>query len=760
MTSSVTPSRKVICIDYSGSTGNNVNYWERVFKIALANEDAIFFFWDTYAKQMSPKDVLKYCQTAQGHGGTDPSCIAEILKKMTNVHLILITDGQIENNCVNKCDNILKDQSFDNVTVYFIDTGGRMNLSVSSPFTRNTKLVKIYVNDNCLVDNLALSDLDLNAYYDNPDKFINDSDKIFKHIVLTNLGKMNTNLRNDLLALQKNLINYLANRSTNADGFAIHRSALKLNDYDMAMYSIKKLLSYEDTGLGRKIELIIQQLINQCSNSTNFSFDLLQPGRLARALPVKTVLTETLPETENYSGFECPILIDNESIPILMINNQAPILADLEKNYLDALMTNPFLMLENNELMTKLINRFDHVISLSAFKLLIDHGHVSSPFTRNPITCLISTSTEKSHIKATNYALANLFFGKKLIGVPDLWLAVVYFAIKRSTYLKENTAFFESLTKSMMIRMQMHRTNMTLSGLPIEPLIKAPIDIAIWYCVVSPHLVDNEAGNRLRAFGWTAKYLIELVDLFGFPYNKAWTTKQMNIYRAFGWMMNEEKNNTNWRTRLRAQYQNSIEFDDGTIILLDGPAPEKKPSLPDFNLTLNELIFLSRLVDRQKTVNNISIPNELPKIDIPKFVVNYGYPANFTESRRPTAIDPDTYRPYIIDREKNEHWLVCAEATYGPINKQLSSFNYFCKYVFEFASYPTKEEFIKYMAERQRNRENPFDTLPYYTLDFVDTLFDDYEAVLGLGFSNVSPSSFIAKAYKKMTYKKNIDYYF
>ncbi len=763
-------SNKFVCIDYSGSTGNHRSYWERAFKIALANDDATFFFWDTQAKKSSCKDVMQHCQTAKGNGGTDPSCIAQILKTMTNVELILITDGQIDARSVTSCDNILNAHQFNSVCVYFINTGGQMNLSVSSPFTRNTKLVKIYVDDKCLVDNLALTTLDLTKYYNNPTLFMDEADGIFKHIVLTNLGKTNTTLRNDLLDLQKNLMNYIANIHTNADGFKILRASLMMNDYEIGLYSLKKLLSYEDTQIGKKIETIIQQLINQCNNSSNFSFDLLQPGRLSRSPQVKSTAAEELPEVENHSGFECPILIDDLSVPVLMIRQGEPVLDGLDKNYLDSIMTNPFMVLENDELVQKTINRFDHVVSLSAFKQMFNaldnhngHGNeLISPFTRKNITCLLSTINEKSHIKATNYALANLLFGKKLVGLPEIWLAVIYFVLHRVEYLSNNKEFFETFTTDMLDRMRNRRTNITLSGLPIEPMIKAPIDLAIWYCVVSPHLSFSDlASNRLRSFGTSSKYLVDLVDLLHYPYDKPWTMHRLNIYKAFAWMMNQEKSNTDWRMHLRAQYQASIELSDGVIILLDGPAKDNKPKISYFDLTLDELVYLATLVDLNKSVNAIIFPDILTSKS-PRVVINYGYPATLTEAEamRSTAIDPDTYRPYIIDRKTQHHWLICSEQIYGPINRQLSSYNYFAKYVQEYGTYPTKEQFIKYMADKQANRENAFDTLPSFIPLFVDVLFSDYEAVLGPSFANVSSSHFIAKAYAKMTNKKNADYYF
>lgn len=754
---------KIVCIDYSGSTGNQASYWNKVYTIVSQNKDASFVFWDTNLKKQSLNDVLRHCSSKKGYGGTDPSCIARWIKTLEGeVELIIITDGQIGAADVERCDQILSEHPFLSVTVHFLNTGGRMNLSVSSAFTRKTEKVNIYVDDDCLVDNMTLGLIDLTKYHNNPTLFVNESEALFKQIVLTNLGKANINLRNDLLNLQKNLIHFLANNQSNTDEFDKLRQSLINQEY--AIDQLRQLIVSADSNLAKKIESIIQEMINQCANSTNFSFDLLQPGRLIRSAPVKNV--EELPEVISSHGFECPILFDQD-LPVLMINNKAPILIDLEKGYLDAIMTNPFLLLDNPELVQKLIRRFDHVVGLSAFRVLFGNHRLISPFTRLPISSLISTSNEKSHNKATNYALANIFFGKKLIGVPELWLSVVYFALKQVEYLAD---FLPAFTQTMIERMKCKRTNITLSGLPIEPLIKAPVDIAIWYCIISPDLkFTDHASNRLRSFGNSSRYLIELVDLFNYPYDKPLAIRRLNCHRAFAWMMNEEKNNTAWYTRLRAQFQRSIEYADGTVILLDGPAlegvndsnnsypQEKKPFMNYFDLSLEDLLALAHLVDRHKTLNAVDIDDFHPVE--PRIVINYGYPSTFTieDAKRSTPIDPETFRPYLVDPVKNEHWLKCAEEIYGPINKQLSGYNYFCKYVQEYGAYPTKEDFIKYLSERQANRETPFDTLPGHTLLFIDTLFSDYEAVLGINFADVQPDVFISRAFAHMSNHKNAE---
>lgn len=748
----------VFAIDCSGSTGNHEKYWLTVYRMIDSNPNAKILFWDTSVKEMSRKDALAWCMKKSGGGGTDPTCIAKALPSTSKLNFVLVTDGQIDASSVSRCDQALNNRPFSSVEVNFINTGGQMNLSVSAPFTRKADKVKINVGDEVLATGSTTETIDLKKYYGKPEEFMKDAEMILKQVVLQCLGKNNQALRNEFLELQKNLLATLAKNNSAGGEYSKLRDLLKAGQYDAAVTMVRTFIANADSSFGKKIEAIIQELINQCTGSTNFSFDLLQPGRLARAMPVKTAPTEELPEEENHSKFECPVTLDNDSVPVLCVKQGTPIFEGLDKGYLDSLMTSPLMVLDNPDLVQKLVDRLDHLVSLTAYKeLLKQSAIVKSPMTRNPISSIISVGNEKTHLKATNYALADLFFGKKLVGQPELWLAVLYFAIQKVEYLRENKEFMGAFVKSMIQRMESKNTNITLTGLPVDPLIKAPVDIAIWYCVVSPHIVNNttpvdDARNRLRSFGTASRYLLELVELFGYPYDKAWTLHQMKRYKAFWWMMKEEKDHSDWRKRLRAQWQNSLTLSDGSIEMLDGAPTGQKPKFPDFELSLEELVALSKLVDQNKATNSVAIPSKLDLVT-PRHVTNYGYSDNLSDedALSPTPVCPDTFRPYTYDRKLKLHWLTCTEKKWGPLNKQISNYNYFIRYVHENDEFPTQEKFIKYTASKQANREsNAMDTLPKQTVLFVKKMFEDYEEVLGKDFKNFTPKEFKTRTYESM----------
>lgn len=501
-------------------------------------------------------------------------------------------------------------------------------------------------------------------------------------------------------------------------------------------------------------------MILQCSGNNNFSFDNLDPGRLRRADVVTQVSAEELPPQIVVGTFECPITLETSNVALL-IHKDEPVLSGLDNKYLEAIMTNPLLVLDNLDIMNRLADRLGHLVGCDSLTPLFKNP--VSPFTRRPITSAFipffpeDKNDRSQYNKANMFALADLFFGKKLVGDTGLWMGVLYLAISRIGRFAEDKDFMMTLKTFLCNFWKSHVTNITLSGLPIAPMMKAPTDIALWFCVASPDIMnknnlEDDASNRLRSFGASSKYLLELVDVLGYSYDKPWTVQRLDIYRAFNWMMTQSKDpNSNWRTIIRAQWQNHYCFPDGTVVLLDGPANKTLP-LPDAlkSLNLDLILSLMQYVDKTKTANSIMLPRDLPLVNVPPAKTNYGYPDNYPICSVP--ICPATFRPYVNDTRDKKYWKTRSESMYGPLDKQISNYNYFIQFVFAHSRFPqSKQEFIVWVLEKQKNKEhNPVDTLPKYEMEFVDGLFADYEAVLGPNFSETSPEEFKKRVWMSM----------
>jgi len=744
-----------IFIDYSGSTGGNTKYWNSVSELVekeyQKDPNVKIVFWDHCSKPVDINQARGQISSTSGHGGTNPTCFVD--QVTDNSDVIIVTDGQVNSDDVTNCDTKMNNKPLNSVHVHFINTGGSMNLSVSAPFTRNAKEYQLFENEDVLAMGSTNDTIDLSSYTDNPEKLILDHDELFKTITVQNVGRMNMDLRNRLLDLQKNLMNTIANRNDSKDMISTMREKLTNQTPEESIEIMKTFIHETSDTIAKKVQTCIASLCNQCNGSTNFSFDQLKdPARLMRAQNISQVAVEELPETENVNKYECPIMMDSDT-PCLLINEGAPILEGLDKSYLNSLMTFPLILLNNKELVDKLKARIDHVCGLNATRVLFESGNPISPYTRNTLSSALSFGiNSKSHDDANLYTLANLFFGTKLVGQKQFWLAVVYFVVKQIEYLN-NPDLIKCFEEYLIYRLKNGITNITLTGLPVEPMMKTPCDIACWYSIHSPFILDcDDERNRLRSLGTSSKYIIELLNLMSYPvYDKV--HYYMRLYRAFAYMMAQEKDNKPWRDLLRAQYQNSLTLSDGTIILLDGPVnhfsndgnfPDAYNNLPKeySGIHKDNLVKLSQLVDRTKTLGNIPLKEVYEGATASyEVVTNYGYPDNMTkeQARNPVELSPKTFRPYMVDPKQKKFWKKCSEEISGPLNKQLSGYNYYIDYVNSKNAYPDTEDFIKYVAEKQKNCERHIDTLPARAYDILDSVVQSYKIML----ENVSVGKFI-----------------
>lgn len=742
-----------VCIDCSGSTGGCKGYWQKVKSLIDANQDANLVMWDNDASIWMRKDVLSNIQKNKGHGGTSPSSFANIIPD--NCKVAIITDGQVGPGEVDRCDNIIKGKKFTQMNVYFVGNESQMNLGISAPFTRNSNY-NIYVNDKLLAGGDSAVVIDLKKYYNNPDLFLQECEDLYKQVVMQNLGKSNQDLRNQLLELQKNLFGFLSTQNSKGVDFEKLRKVLTTGNFDASVKVLIGIInqSNDSNTPAKRVEHIINNCIQQCNGSKDFSFNVLQPGRLSRASNIASPKTEELPTESSRGDFECPITLD-DAMPAFLIAVGDPVLKDCEKGYLDFLMNMPLGILGNKDLVTKVKARFDSVIGLDAVKMIFN-GNQKSPFTRRDLSSVVVFGNDKTHYKANTYALADIFFGNKLVGNQTLWLAALYLILKDVERVKDSDGF-NYFKKYLIAQLTSQRTNITLTGLPMDPFIKTPIDIGFWYCLNSPYINPKIYGlpdlnNRLRSFGDVSYSMLELLEVVnpgGFvmaPGGKDAISHLLKMYKTFNWMMDQCKaDRQGFSNTIRTLYQNYVTV-NGTLVMLDGPCDTPR-MVPEFNNLLPvEIYALSKLVDPSKRTFDINIPVMITLQQLPKAIIEYTYPTTLSidDFNYDTKICKKTLRPFTLDPKTKVEWLMASEKKYGPVKGQLSCYNYFIQYVTDKGKYPTKDEFVLYLSSRQANSDsNRKSTLPKFVLRFVDNVFNSYEEVLGAGFKDVNSSDFI-----------------
>jgi hypothetical protein len=182
----------VFAIDYSGSTQGVTNYWKMVSKlVSKTTEDTKYIFWDNKNPiVLNKKEAQEKAESLnkQERSGMDPSTfISEIAKLTSDVYLTIITDGQVDNQAISSCDVLMKKHAIKlkQATIHFINTGGKMNLSVAAPFIRETKY-QIMLDDKLHQEGTTYS-INLEQYFHQLLKFIQDAPDKLERFRITGL---------------------------------------------------------------------------------------------------------------------------------------------------------------------------------------------------------------------------------------------------------------------------------------------------------------------------------------------------------------------------------------------------------------------------------------------------------------------------------------------------------------------------------------------------------------------------------------------
>ena len=205
-------------VDISGSVGGSAHYWDMVGELVTkyGQEISKFYFWDTSIEVTTKKDLETAIAKRTGRGGTSPELVAAEVVKSNIKKLILITDGQVSDSSVQKCDQILNEYALEKSICYIISTGYGLNMSVTCPFTRKCdnevyekengqplkQLVQYTPEDYKILDTLDEITLE---------NFESSYDKIEGLIIALNMGKEgNIPLKNQLVVMKNRLVKELS----------------------------------------------------------------------------------------------------------------------------------------------------------------------------------------------------------------------------------------------------------------------------------------------------------------------------------------------------------------------------------------------------------------------------------------------------------------------------------------------------------------------------------------------------------------------
>ncbi len=351
------PKKNVIAIDYSGSTNDKKNYWDKVLSVLEKTNgiDTKYIFWDSDpAKIVDKTKAIQMAKDRKGFKYTNPltfvSLLIEEIKKVANyssegsdaINLTIITDGQIYpiygagqediKKCIANCDQKLKEAEikFSKVEVYFVNTGGAIDLSVAAPFLRRAGQYSMYQDDKLIKEN---SQLNLDGYLNEAENFLKNFQMILSQIEAHVLGTDGKAVHISLSNLQKNLLDKVqkdnAEINKNSDLITQIMDELhKRDEKNQAKILVEKLFNKsENTSFNKEKEIAakFEQLFNACSKGYDFSFDKEKSNRTQKASELQPFKVSQLNQVDEKPfkkdcNFVCPITI-NKDAALLPIKN-------------------------------------------------------------------------------------------------------------------------------------------------------------------------------------------------------------------------------------------------------------------------------------------------------------------------------------------------------------------------------------------------------------------------------------------------------
>ena len=143
---SIQNMKSLFVVDDSGSVFGQDIYFNKVMHLICTNfigeRGDAFYIWNQSYRKLSLDEIQDFINDKDGEKGTSSSCIAEIAnieKDNKFEHLIIITDGDVKNEEIDKSDLLIKeyDLHFSFVSTFIIDTGDIKSESVGCPYSRD-----------------------------------------------------------------------------------------------------------------------------------------------------------------------------------------------------------------------------------------------------------------------------------------------------------------------------------------------------------------------------------------------------------------------------------------------------------------------------------------------------------------------------------------------------------------------------------------------------------------------------------------------
>ena len=774
-------SKKCFAIDYSGSTWKENFYHDNVKKILdekYKKEDDLII-WDSTAKFISYKKYMEINKKRDGHGGTYPNTIFSLFKNRKKTHyseFILITDGQVYESEVQKCDEEFENNKYnliyDYAEVYLIGRKQETNLSVACPFTRfcPSKTVLKSPEEEKVITEISSEDLNIAekiSSISTEEEFNQHFESLKKALIVRLIGTSgDVELRKNLLLMQKRIVH------NNAEN---QKSSLK-GEIDILLEEKKfkeaknVLLNYFQTigiDFSKKINLLIR--MSDGAIKQVFDIDKIQSFQAITATEAKEVDTmelEDIPSSIEGSKFECPISMENEVDPAILVTvpdefikngKIVPLLVGFDKLQTENIINCPYNALYNKDFMEKFNKCIDHAISLKQIREAEKAGYplITSPMTRRKIIGIIPLGESPEHVKAANWTLMQLISGGKNLGDRNIWFSIIWLLVKRKTfpYLSDVEDF---LRAQVLYRFKNYKTSISLSGLANLPQKKVCYGTAAWACLMSIYLIPKipKNYNLLLVHLFHSKELYEIVNLFEYKLPDNFVKIVHRLFCLASLMTFFKKN-----IKLLPFYKMGIT--QATILVnvpedspmksgglvgelflpIDGKINEDvrqkcleklpnicRTAIKNNLISMDELAFVMSFIDIQKNLSDIEVEKLVQIEEIPKYKTYDNWKNYDIYEIEEVKICPKTMRPYYHVQE--ETWKDCFSKKLDTSKSYLSLNSDYGKFVSQYLKYPTLEELILYAYRKYSYKSKVYNTLPINISFLCQSTLDDFIPVI------------------------------
>lgn len=667
--------------DNSGSTCNFDHYHEVSKKIlTYLPTQATIVKWSTTWEKITRHELARINDRQEGNGGTLIQTIAEAIRSLEFTgHLILITDGDVNNESIDACDRMLDRDAIKRADIYIV--GDNANMSVSCPFTRTCPhRIRVFKNEH-LEEDISVQSDDI-ALLENletiasMEMFDESYERILRALTSRMMGRQDTDVKihDQIVRLQNRLRKAFLDDS--ADVQMLEELVSTNRDVE-ALDALKRIVTRDV--IVPEFQTKIDALLNISRGGLRNVFT----HGLRRAPEI--VAQSEIELDDDDLPFFCPITFDVEHGVALLIKAGPPVFQDLSPNLVKDVMANPLNALHHAKIKDAIRALIDVPISGKAYD---SYDIRTSPLTRSPLKNALYLGTHASQIEGTNAALADILAGGKRPGNLDLWYIVFYKIMETIPHLQDILPFARQHLEH---RLKHRFTYAALSNRPLPFNPKVSLGLAFWIIAVLPLLELPRACDFSLSHVFHMPLIHELAGV-NIPEQDRLREHARRMKALYRLQMLHKNSRRTFKNLIRALYQNAVWVND-TWIPLDGPASKEQQRTVLDQLGMDnaeEAHYLASLTDPQTSYPSLSIRAHIP--DLPPYDVSWPYGINAHYKPNKLSICPRTQRPHAP-------WKEQAEAFYGaPVSQLISCNECYVRYVHTYKKYPeTVDEFVHFM---------------------------------------------------------------